>query len=449
MSMFLDLLRRRPTEQDAVKERRAAVAAAALEAGRTAYLSRVVAILGSTAQQAAHPGSNTGLVSPAPDMVQDEAGQGLRAVDLIALAAIANDKPKEEPIGAWQYPAALAIVCITAAVLVYGSRTAPTTALAIVAETDHVAVTAAPEADAVALKFTNFPPIAALNARINGSAEALLLASDGGVAQRCPPIAIDRLVRLHEPEGLTLTFASGSTLTLSAFKTPGAANVDQLRLGGDGAWTLQAALPWMPNLSGDCSHFGGNEWRLPTRLTFQAPRQEQGDAEMLIQLKPGDRDRPPASALLPRVVLDASRVSFETVAANALLSPGPPARCSVIAGTVDFEQRLSLPLIDVRHVGHEVLGKRQCPTLATRNELRWRVAVEPIANGNFEVTQRASDTGGVGTVYLVGPVGERKIGVSYLAILTADPGLALLLGAATSVIANLWSLSQLLRRWIS
>jgi hypothetical protein len=119
----------------------------------------------------------------------------------------------------------------------------------------------------------------------------------------------------------------------------------------------------------------------------------------------------------------------------------------VINGAVDFEQRV--PWIGVRHVGREELGTRQCPTLETDSNRRWRVVVNPTADAHFEIIQRNSDSGRSDQLYLTGAAGDRRIGASYLAILKSDPGLALLLGVASALIANLWSFAQLLRRWVS
>jgi hypothetical protein len=420
------------SELDDVKAKRAARAAATLDTARTIYLDRVVDIVGSPI--------GTDPAPSAAGVVEGKTHPRLTAEDLNALAAIAQDKP--EGAGAWKYPVALAIVFITVAILVLGSRTAPLTALTIVAETDYVAVNTAPDADAASLRFDNAARIDALHLRLNGNAQAQLLSPDGSVGQSCPTIPIDRSLTLRGPEGLELTFASGAELRLSVFKTPGVASVDQMRIAGDGAWMLKAILPRARNVTGDCSHFGGNEWRLPAMLAIQA----HGVSEMLIQVPRGDRDLP-ATALLPRIDLVASRVSFEVLASNALLSVGPPSRCAVIEGSLDFEQHI--PLIGVRNTGREELGKRQCPTLVADANRRWRVVVDPAADGHFEVTQRASDDGGIGQLFLNGTAGGRQIGASYLAILKSDPGLALLFGVATAVITNLWSFAQLLRRWVS
>ncbi|WP_128956580.1 hypothetical protein [Bradyrhizobium zhanjiangense] len=433
--------------EDAAKIQRAERAAAALEEARGIYLDRVLNTTGTSPAGAVEPCSSPNSPASGSTTVQSQARQSLTAQDLIALAAIAHDKPEEVALGSWRYPVGLAIVCITAAILVWGARTAPINALKLVAETDYVTITSAPNIEALTLPFSNTVGIDALYLKLKSSVSALLLAADGSMSQRCEALALDRRVTLHQPGALALTVEPGSALTLSSFKTPGAQNVNEMLVTGSGAWTLTTTLPLSQSAPGDCHDFAGNDWRVPAKLTFQSPtKQPQNEAEMLIKVPSGARTAPPATALLPSFALDAIDVSFETVAANSVSSAGPPVRCAVIQGTVDFEQRL--PLIGVSRIGHETISKRQCLTVAGDTKKRWHVAVNPTADGHFEVSQQTGDDQAI-KLYTKGPVGDHQFGESYLAILKADPGLVLFASVATALIANLWSFAQLLKRWTS
>jgi hypothetical protein len=446
MSGFLDCFRSLPTIEDAAKTERAKAVAAALEAARDIYLADVLNTIGSYSAGAVQTSGSPGSPPAGSAAIQSQPRQCLTAQDLIALAAIANDKP-EETMGSWRYPAGLTIFCITAAILVWGARTAPIHALKLVAETDYVTITSASGIDAVTLPFNNTVGIDALYLKLKGSVDAFLLAGDGSTSQPCQTPALDRRVTMHQPGALGLTFEPGSALTLSSFRTPGAQSVNEMLIAGNGAWTLTSNLPLTQSTQGDCHDFAGNDWHVRAALTFRSPtKQRQNDAEMLIQVPSGAATAPPATALLPSFALDAVDVSFETVASNSASTIGPPLRCAVIQGIVDFEQRL--PLIGVRRIGHETISKRQCLAISGDNKRRWRVSVNPTADGHFEVSQQIDDTRGV-KIYTKGPVGDHQFGESYLAILKADPGLVLFVSVATALIANLWSFAQLLKRWTS
>lgn len=441
---FLHRFWRQPKIEDAAKIERAESAAAALEVARGIYLDRLLDTIGpaGAVEPCASPNSPAfGLTT-----VQSQARQSLTAQDLIALAAIANDKP-EEALGSWRYPAGLTIVCITAAILVWGARTAPINALKLVAETDYVSITSASNIEAVTLPFNNTVGIDTLYLTLKSNVDASVLAADGSITQHCPPITLDRRVTLHRAEALVLTFEPGSTVALSSRKTPGSQNVNEMLVAGNGAWTLTSNLPLSQSTPGACRDFTGNDWRVPARLTFQSPtKQPQNEAEMLIRVPSGTGAAPPATALLPSFALDAVDVSFEMVASNSVSSAGPPLRCAIIQGSLDFEQRL--PLIGVSRIGHETISKRQCLTVAGDAKKRWRVAVNPTADGRFEVSQQTDDAQAI-KLYTTGPVGDHQFGETYLAILKADPGLALFVSVATALIANLWSFAQLLKRWTS
>jgi len=446
MIAFLDRFSRQPKSEDAAKSERAKAAAAALEAARGIYLDRVLNSIKSVPTGAVEP-----CVGPKPEAsasitTENQAPQCLTAQDLIALAAIASDKPEEQALGSWRYPAGLTILCVTAAILVWGARTAPINALKLVAETDYVTITSAADIEAITLPFSNTVGIDTLRLKLKSDV-GVLLAGDGSFSQPCQTFALDRRVTLHRPEALSLTFEPGSAVTLSSFKTPGAQNVNVMLVTGNGAWAVNSTLPLTQGTSGNCQNFAENDWRVPAKLTFQSTtKQPRNEAEMLIQVPGGDRTASPAAGLLPRFSLDVIDVSFETVASNSVSSAGPPLRCAVIQGTVDFEQRL--PLIGVSRIGHETISKRQCLTVAGDAKKRWYVAVNPTADGNFEVSQQTDDARGI-KLYTKGPVGDHQFGESYLAILKADPGLALFISVATALIANLWSFAQLLKRWTS
>jgi hypothetical protein len=161
---------------------------------------------------------------------------------------------------------------------------------------------------------------------------------------------------------------------------------------------------------------------------------------------------PPGKDLLPATVLlagsagfysKATDVRFEQASTDA--TTGSLMHCALLDATIYYEQQI--PLVGVTYQGQTKLEKRQCPSLD--GSATWTVRVEGMDAGNLQVSQRLDGSSGIDALYALGPLGNRELGESYLSILKGDPGLALLIGVATAIIANLWSLAQLLRRWLS
>lgn len=433
MSMLADLFScPPPNEQDRKRSERAKAAAAALQQARGAYLEALLAPKAKKRRKV--PPRNKPSLSKADP--EADGPRELNAADLIALAAIAEDKPDDPPMGRWRFLVALAISIVTAVAVTVGLGKAPITALNIVAATDYVSIATAPAADSLEIVFRSVVHIDSLDVTYGGSAEANLFTHDGKLGVTvCPEQA--RRVTVQEPQGVKLTIEPGSTLTFSAPSVAGVEGARQMQISADGAWKLETTIPWRQGVVGGCNDFTGDIWQAPAKLSFKMG----SPSEVLVQV-PDGHGLPSSSALLPRTQLQTTSVSFETATTN-----GPPSRCSVLEGSIDYEQRV--PFIGARFIGHTPIEKRRCPTLNLRGGGSWPVVVDAIDSGRFEVGERINTSNDIRGLYLAGPLGDQQIGESYLKILQGDAGLTTAIGFATACIANLWGFAQLLRRWLS
>lgn len=410
MSMFSDLLQKTSSGEDRTRRKQAADTKSILDEARTAYIQRITS----------------------------EGISNLDAQDLIALAAIVEDQPAEPPLGSARFLVALAILLFTFAVLIFGSKTAPVTGLAIFAVTERVSVKTAAESE---FTVADTPAIETMDLLLNGTASIEPIAGNGQLlGTSCPEVGDNRNIRLEKPEGLKIAVSPGSDLSFTSSAPRGAA-ASWLAIAVDGKASITTAFPVQGRSPGDCASFRQDSWSTPALLTFSA----NPLPNLAIATPPG-KDSLPATALLSGSSGFSAKVKdvrYEQASTGA--TTGSLTRCALLEGTIYYEQRV--PWSGVAYQGQTKLEKRQCPSID--GSAAWTVRVEGTDEGNLQVSQRLDGSSGIQSLYALGPLGNRELGESYLSILKGDPGLAMLIGVATAIIANLWSLAQLLRRWLS